>query len=95
MPAFIPALWSLLLEAQNSQAGIPQALINEKEEMRRARAGNMWALDEQDCRAHLYGFWSNDWGNFRGGSRSVNMAKAEAEGAVLTVAGVDKVGDLT
>ena len=62
--------------------------------MRRARAGNMQALDEWDHRAHLDGFWSNDWGDFRGGSRSVNMAKAEAEGEVLTVAGVDKAEDL-
>ena len=62
--------------------------------MRRARAGNMQALDEWDHIAHLDGFWSNDWGDFRGGSRSVNMAKAEAEGEVLTVAGVDKAEDL-
>ena len=89
MPAFIPALWSLLPEAQNSQA-----LIDKKEEMRRARAGNMWALDERDHRAHLDGFWSNDWGDFSSGSRSMNMAKAEAEGEVLTVAGVDEAGDL-
>ena len=62
------ALWSLLLEAQNSQAGIPQALIDEKkEEMRRARAGDTRALDERDRRARLDDFQSNDRGGFRGG----------------------------
>ena len=62
------ALWSLLLEAQNSQAGIPQALIDEKkEEMRRARAGDTRALDERDRRARLDDFQSNDRGGYRGG----------------------------
>ena len=74
------ALWSLLLEAQNSQAGIPQALIDEKkEEMRRARAGDTRALDERDRRAR-FDDRSNDRGSFRGGGRVRGRGRGRGRG---------------
>ena len=45
------ALWLLLLEAQDSPAGVPQTFVEEKkQEMRRAREDDARALDERDRR---------------------------------------------
>ncbi|KAI0034658.1 PWI domain-containing protein [Vararia minispora EC-137] len=53
-PAFMAALWNLLLEAQESPAGIPKTFVEEKkEEMRRTRANDTRALEERDRRLRL------------------------------------------
>ena len=53
-PAFMLALWSLLIEAQDSPAGIPRSFVEEKkEEMRRATEGDSRALAERDRRMRL------------------------------------------
>ncbi len=53
-PAFMVALWNLLIEAQNSPAGIPQSFVEEKkEEMRRAKEGDTRVLVERDRRHRL------------------------------------------
>ena len=62
-PDFMVALWALLLEAQDSPAGVPRTFVEEKkEEMRKAREGDTHALDERDRRARLDDHKSNDWG---------------------------------
>lgn len=51
---FMIALWNLLLEAQDSPAGIPKTFIEEKkEEMKKAREKDTRAIDERDRRARL------------------------------------------
>ncbi|KAJ8489145.1 hypothetical protein ONZ51_g3099 [Trametes cubensis] len=51
-PAFMSALWKLLLEAQDSPAGVPRTFVEEKkEEMRQAKAGDVRAIEERDRRA--------------------------------------------
>ena len=63
------ALWSLLLEAQESPAGVPRTFIEEKkQELRKANEGDTRALDERDRRARSNDVRSNDRG-FRGGGR--------------------------
>ncbi|KAF7986333.1 hypothetical protein HWV62_35316 [Athelia sp. TMB] len=53
-PSFMVALWSLLLEAQESPAGVPRTFVEQKkEEMRKAREGDTRALDERDRRAGI------------------------------------------
>jgi hypothetical protein len=53
-PAFMVALWDLLIEAQASPAGIPRSFVEEKkEEMRRAKEGDTRALAERDRRMRL------------------------------------------
>lgn len=53
-PAFMVALWNLLIEAQDSTAGIPRSFVEEKkEEMRRAKEGDTRALAERDRRVRL------------------------------------------
>ncbi|KAN0125559.1 hypothetical protein V8E52_000766 [Russula decolorans] len=53
-PAFMVALWNLLIEAQASPAGIPRSFVEEKkEEMRRAQEGDTRALTERDRRMRL------------------------------------------
>jgi hypothetical protein len=53
-PAFMVALWNLLIEAQASPAGIPRSFVEEKkEEMRRAKEGDTRALTERDRRMRL------------------------------------------
>src|SRR5258708_1216238 len=53
-PAFMVALWNLLIEAQASPAGIPRSFVEEKkEEMRRAKEGDTRALAERDRRMRL------------------------------------------
>lgn len=53
-PEFMSALWKLLLEAQESPAGMPKTFIEEKkEEMRLAREKDSRALGERDRRARL------------------------------------------
>jgi PWI domain len=53
-PAFMVALWNLLIEAQASPAGIPHSFVEEKkEEMRRAKEGDTRALAERDRRMRL------------------------------------------
>ena len=53
-PAFMVALWNLLIEAQASPAGIPRSFVEEKkEEMRRAKEGDTRALAERDRRTRL------------------------------------------
>lgn len=69
-PGFMVALWSLLLEAQDSPAGVPRTFVEEKkEEMRKAREGDTRALDERDRRARLDDYRPNDRGGSRGGGR--------------------------
>ena len=51
---FMTALWSLLLEAQDSPAGVPKTFVEEKkEEMRKARESDQRAFGERDRRARL------------------------------------------
>ncbi|TFY55673.1 hypothetical protein EVJ58_g8102 [Rhodofomes roseus] len=51
---FMSSLWKLLIEAQESPAGVPQSFVEEKKaEMRQARMGDTRALDERDRRARL------------------------------------------
>ncbi|EPT02135.1 hypothetical protein FOMPIDRAFT_1048148 [Fomitopsis schrenkii] len=51
---FMSSLWKLLLEAQESPAGVPQTFVEEKKaEMRQARMGDTRALEERDRRARL------------------------------------------
>ena len=53
-PVFMAALWTLLIEAQTSPAGIPHSFVEEKkEEMRRAKEGDSRALAERDRRQRL------------------------------------------
>ncbi|KAI0821913.1 PWI domain-containing protein, partial [Trametes gibbosa] len=53
-PAFMSALWKLLLEAQESPAGVPRTFVEEKkEEMRQAKAGDSRAIEERDRRVRL------------------------------------------
>ncbi|KAI0760514.1 PWI domain-containing protein, partial [Fomes fomentarius] len=53
-PAFMSALWNLLLEAQDSPAGVPRTFVEEKkQEMRQVRAGDTRAIEERDRRARL------------------------------------------
>ncbi len=48
------ALWNLLLEAQDSPAGVPRTFVEEKkQEMRQVRAGDTRAIEERDRRARL------------------------------------------
>lgn len=64
------ALWALLLEAQDSPAGVPRTFVEEKkEEMRKAREGDTRALDERDRRARLDDYRTNDRGGSRGNGR--------------------------
>ena len=59
--AFMSALWKLLLEAQESPAGVPRTFVEEKkEEMRQARAGDARAVEERDRRARLEEIREND-----------------------------------
>jgi PWI domain len=52
--AFMEALWTLLIEAHESPAGIPRTFVEaKKEEMKKAREGDSRALDERDRRARL------------------------------------------
>jgi serine/arginine repetitive matrix protein 1 len=51
---FMKGLWELLLEAQESPAGVPQRFVEEKKaEMRAAREGDTRALEERDRRKRL------------------------------------------
>lgn len=53
-PAFMESLWTLLLEAQETQSGVPRTFIEEKkEEMRKAREGDARAMEERDRRMRL------------------------------------------
>jgi len=53
-PVFMSALWELLIEAQDSPAGIPRTFVEEKkEEMRRAKEGDTHALEERERRMRL------------------------------------------
>lgn len=50
-PAFMTALWALLLEAQDSPAGIPRSFVEEKKaEMRNANKGDEKVLEERERR---------------------------------------------
>ncbi|KAG1807808.1 uncharacterized protein BJ212DRAFT_1485386 [Suillus subaureus] len=49
-PSFITTLWSLLLEAQERPAGVPQTFVENKEEVCKAREGNVYAIGERDRR---------------------------------------------
>ncbi|KAG8216825.1 hypothetical protein J3R82DRAFT_7084 [Butyriboletus roseoflavus] len=73
-PAFMTALWSLLLEAQDSPAGVPKTFVEEKkEEMRKARESDQRAFGERDRRARLDDIRENEradrGGRGRGRSR--------------------------
>ena len=68
-PAFMTALWNLLLEAQDSPAGVPRTFVEEKkEEMRQARTGDSRAFEERDRRARLDEIRANER-EARGGGR--------------------------
>ncbi|KAI0718747.1 hypothetical protein C8T65DRAFT_761911 [Cerioporus squamosus] len=68
-PAFMSALWNLLLEAQDSPAGVPRTFVEEKkEEMRQAKAGDTRAFEERDRRARLDEIRANER-EARGGGR--------------------------
>ncbi|EGO03892.1 hypothetical protein SERLA73DRAFT_158340, partial [Serpula lacrymans var. lacrymans S7.3] len=59
--SFMIALWNLLLEAQESPAGVPRTFVEEKkEEMRKAKEGDTRALNERDRRARLDDVRQND-----------------------------------
>ncbi|KAF8586646.1 PWI domain-containing protein [Ramaria rubella] len=50
-PTFMTALWTLLLEAQDSPAGIPRSFVEEKKaEMRNANKGDERVLEERERR---------------------------------------------
>ncbi|OCH84515.1 PWI domain-containing protein [Obba rivulosa] len=69
---FMSALWSLLIEAQDSPAGVPRTFVEEKkEEMRQARAGDVRAVEERDRRARLDEIRENERADrvSRGGGR--------------------------
>ncbi|ESK88604.1 hypothetical protein Moror_3102 [Moniliophthora roreri MCA 2997] len=66
-PAFMSALWNLLLEAQNDVTGVPRTFVEEKkEELRKARERDTRAFDERDRRARLDDIRGNERGG-RGG----------------------------
>lgn len=51
---FMTSLWKLLIEAQESPAGVPQTFVEEKKaEMRQARMGDTRAIEERDRRVRL------------------------------------------
>ncbi|KAI0346655.1 PWI domain-containing protein [Trametopsis cervina] len=53
-PQFMTALWKLLIEAQESAAGVPISMVEaKKQEMRQARAGDTRAIEERDRRVRL------------------------------------------
>jgi serine/arginine repetitive matrix protein 1 len=53
-PAFMTALWKLLIEAQEGTAGVPISMIEaKKQEMRQAKASDTRAIEERDRRARL------------------------------------------
>ncbi|KAG6854504.1 hypothetical protein C0991_006106 [Blastosporella zonata] len=53
-PAFMAALWNLLLEAQVDVAGVPRTFVEEKKaEMRRNRENGTRAIEESDRRFRL------------------------------------------
>ncbi|KAH8103019.1 PWI domain-containing protein, partial [Cristinia sonorae] len=69
-PTFMTALWTLLLEAQESPAGVPRTFVEQKkEEMRQARAGDSRAIEERDRRARLDEIRTNERGARYGDSR--------------------------
>ncbi|KAI0628547.1 PWI domain-containing protein [Trametes polyzona] len=73
-PAFMSALWKLLLEAQESPAGVPRTFVEEKkEEMRQAKAGDSRAIEERDRRARLDEIRANER-DARGGGRDLETA---------------------
>ncbi|KAF8490037.1 PWI domain-containing protein [Gautieria morchelliformis] len=48
-PTFMTAIWTLLLEAQDSPAGIPRSFVEEKKaEMRNANKGDEKVLEERE-----------------------------------------------
>jgi serine/arginine repetitive matrix protein 1 len=50
-PIFMTSLWTLLLEAQDSPAGIPRSFVEEKKaEMRSANKGDERVLEERERR---------------------------------------------
>lgn len=68
-PAFMEALWKLLLEAQQDVTGVPRSFVEQKkEEMRKAREGDTRAIDERDRRARLDEIRDGERGG-RGGGR--------------------------
>ncbi|KAI0641486.1 PWI domain-containing protein [Trametes meyenii] len=68
-PTFMTGLWKLLLEAQESPAGVPRTFIEEKKaEMRQAKAGDSRAIEERDRRARLDEIRTNER-EARGGGR--------------------------
>lgn len=79
-PAFMTALWNLLLEAQTDVAGVPRTFIEEKkEEMRKARANDTRTFDERDRRARLDEIRDGDRGG-RGGGRGRGIGRGRGRG---------------
>lgn len=53
-PAFMNALWNLLLESQTDLAGVPRTFLEQKKnELRKTKELDTGALDERDRRARL------------------------------------------
>ncbi|KAI0696806.1 PWI domain-containing protein [Cytidiella melzeri] len=68
-PEFMSALWKLLVEAQESAAGVPISMVEaKKQEMRQAKASDTRAIEERDRRAHLDEIRANERDG-RGGGR--------------------------
>jgi serine/arginine repetitive matrix protein 1 len=76
-PAFMSALWKLLVEAQDDVTGVPRTFVEEKKaELRKARENDTRAFDERD-RRHAARLDDNDAdregrggrGGFRGRGR--------------------------
>jgi len=78
-PAFMSALWNLLLEAQSEITGVPRTFLEQKkEEMRKARETDGRAIDERDRRARLDEI-NNDRGGY-GGDRGRGGARGRGGG---------------
>lgn len=79
-PAFMSALWTLLIEAQDSPAGVPRSLVEEKkEELRQAKASDTRALEERDRRLRLDEIRGNER-DARGGGRGRGYGRGRGRG---------------
>lgn len=80
-PAFMDALWSLLIEAQESPAGIPKTFVDEKkEEMRKAKEGDTRAFDERDRRVRLDDIRDREREGGRGRGRGGGRGRGRGRG---------------
>lgn len=85
-PEFMAALWKLLVEAQESAAGVPISMVEaKKEEMRQARAGDTRAIEERDRRARLDEIRASerDGRGARGGGRGRGRGRGRGGGGPM------------